>query len=387
MKHKVVFLLMALIVAASILSAVLLGARASTTQGSQDTHVTQLVAHSSSTSFPRVQGSQIIDGSGHPLILRGAEIESAFDTMGRWQSGTRLTNVLNSTIFTVMVRDWKMNALRLCLSNWIYAKYSTSYLKALDQAVQEANAAGLYVILNLHDDGNAGSPYGDNADLPKTQDNAFWQVIAGHYKSNPMVLFDLYNEPKDTSWSQWLNGGGKVAGATVVGHQTMVNTIRAAGAKQVIIAEPGTSGGRGKGWSTVSTSSLIKDANIMYSLHLYSHIADTAQQLDVFWGPILNHYPIYYGEWALLVNGNGAHGVGFCQNIVHSQADQDVTNFLKYMASRGASWTAWEFGTYHLIQNYTNFTPTTLDIPWKCGDSTSHAGMGAMVKLYMTTGK
>ena len=382
MQKKALQLLIMLTVIAIAFTAIFIGVKASTTQLN---NLAQLAPHSSSTTFLHVQGTQVIDSSGHPLALRGAEIESAFDTMGRWQNGSRLTQVLNTTIFTVMVRDWKMNTLRLCLSNWIYAKDSTNYLKLLDQVVQEANAVGLYVVLNLHDDGNAGSPYGDNADLPKTQDNAFWQVLATHYKSNPMVLFDLYNEPQDTSWAQWLNGGGKVAGATVVGHLQMINTIRTAGAKQIIIVEPGTSGGRGKGWSNFTST--IPDPNVMYSLHVYAHIADTPQQQDAKWGPILNHHPIYYGEWALLVNGSPPQGYGFCQNIVPSQANQDVTNFLKYTASRNANWTAWEFGAYHLIQDYTKFTPTTLNIPWKCGDPTSHAGMGTLVKQYMLTGK
>jgi hypothetical protein len=41
------------------------------------------------------------------------------------------------------------------------------------------------------------------------------------------------------------------------------------------------------------------------------------------------------------------------------------------------------FDPYHLIQDYTNFTPTTLDIPWRCGDQSSHAGMGIIVKQFL----
>src|SRR5947209_10991196 len=206
----------------------------------------------SSMMFLHAQGTQIVDGAGNQVLLRGAEIESAFDDMANWKSGVRLSHILNSTVFNSMVQVWKMNTLRLCLSNWIWAADPTTFIQQLDTIVQEANAAGLYVVLNLHDDGKAGSPYGDTADLPKTEDNTFWQAMALHYAANPMVLFDLYNEPKDTSWSQWLNGGGNIGGATIVGHQTMVNTIRAEGAQQIVIAEPGSSGGpRFKGWSSV----------------------------------------------------------------------------------------------------------------------------------------
>ena len=37
----------------------------------------------------------------------------------------------------------------------------------------------------------------------------------------------------------------------------------------------------------------------------------------------------------------------------------------------------------HIIQDYTDFTPTTLDIPWCCGDQSSHAGMGSIVKQFL----
>ena len=94
--------------------------------------------------------------------------------------------------------------------------------------------------------------------------------------------------------------------------------------------------------------------------------------------------PIFYGEWALLPNGYGTPGYDHCKNIPHSQADQIVTAFMQYMASRHANWTAFQFTPYHLIQDFTTYTPTTLDIPWVCGDPTSHAGMGTMVKDFLT---
>ena len=375
---KVVSFLVLLAVVASVLTAILISVRASTDHTSY--HTTQIAPHTAG--FPHVQGTQIVDGSGNPFYLRGAEIESAFDNMGSWKAGVKLSHILNPTVFNAMVQTWKMNALRLCLSNWIYVKDPVNYMKQLDTVIQQANAAGLYVVLNLHDDGKAGSPYGDLADLPKTQDNAFWGIIAAHYKSNPMVMFDLYNEPKATSWPMWLTGHATVDGAHVVGHQDLVNTIRAAGAPQIVIAEPGSAGGRGKAWSNIGTYTL-NDPNVMYSLHVYDHIDYTAQQDDALWGPsILNHHPLFYGEWALLVNGTGIPGYDHCKSIQPSQANKIVQDFMSYMAARNASWTAWDFTPYHMIQDYKNFAPTTLNIPWKCGQP-SHAGMGTQVKNYL----
>jgi len=340
------------------------------------------------TGRPYVQGTQIIDGAGHPLILKGAQIESPFNYIKGWQAGQNPSKVLNSSVFQAMAQQWKMNALRLPISNWIYALNPTAYLNRLDPIVQEANSAGLYVILDLHDDGQSGSPYGNNVDLPKTQSMTFWKAIAAHYVNDSMIMFDVFNEPKDTDWQTWLHGGGTVGGATIVGFQDMVDAIRSAGAKQIIIAEPGSAGGGSPsdaGWATIG-SNTINDPNIVYSLHTYSGIMESPQQQDAKWGPILNHHPIYYGEWALLTNGYGAVGYDHCKNIPQNQADQIVNAFLNYMASRNASWTAWEFTPYHLIQDYSTFTPTTLDMPWTCGDINSRAGMGALVKQFLFNG-
>jgi aryl-phospho-beta-D-glucosidase BglC (GH1 family) len=89
-----------------------------------------------------------------------------------------------------MSGDWHMNALRLPISNWIYATDATHYLNLLDRVVQQANQAGLYVILDLHDDSQSGSPYGTGASVPKTERVAFWRIIASRYRSYPLVLFD-----------------------------------------------------------------------------------------------------------------------------------------------------------------------------------------------------
>src|SRR2546425_10197022 len=106
---KVVSFLVLLAVVVSTLTAVLINVWASTDHTSYQT--TQIAPHVAG--FPYVQGTQLIDGSGKPFYLRGAEIESAFDNMGSWKAGLKLSHILNPTIFNAMVQTWKMNALRL----------------------------------------------------------------------------------------------------------------------------------------------------------------------------------------------------------------------------------------------------------------------------------
>ncbi|HCI80782.1 MAG TPA: hypothetical protein DHW02_13945 [Ktedonobacter sp.] len=328
------------------------------------------------STIPHAVGAHLVNAQGQPLVLHGAQIESSFINPTSWFSGNMPTTLFTETLFITMAQGWNMNAVRLPLSNWIYARDSINYVNQLDVVVQRANAAGLYVILDLHDNAKSGSPYGTNVPFPKTEDITFWRTIAGHFQSNPMVMFDVFNEPQSNGWQAWLHGGGTVDGATIVGMQDLVNAIRSVGARQIVIVEPGL----GAVWYGI-TGYLINDANVMYSLHIYSGIASSAQSLDNAWSSLLNHYPIFYGEWGAIVN---TYTPVQCGTIPHAQADQIVTNFLNYMASRNANWTAWEFTPYHLIQDYTTFTPTTLDIPWTCGDTTSHAGMGTIVRNFLT---
>ena len=146
--------------------------------------LTEQPAHAaaSAATIPHVQGAQLIDSSGKPFILRGAQIECAFAYWKSWQNTTNvkkvLSTMLNPTVFNEMSKKWHMNALRIPLSNWVYAAHTQLFLQYLDSALQQATQAGLYVVLDLHDYRQGGSPYGDNASLPKPESVAFWKVIA-----------------------------------------------------------------------------------------------------------------------------------------------------------------------------------------------------------------
>src|SRR5205085_11705762 len=119
--------------------------------------------------YPHVRGTRILDSSGHTFVLRGAQIDGPFANYNAWFNNNNVTKQFNPTVFKVMSQDWHMNALRIPLSNWIYDADPVNYLGLLDQVVQQANQAGIYAILNLHDDDQAGSPYGSGANTPKPE--------------------------------------------------------------------------------------------------------------------------------------------------------------------------------------------------------------------------
>ena len=337
----------------------------------------------STGAFPHVQGTQLIDTSGHHLVLRGAQIETALAYDNPWKNTTTLQNrmatVLNPTVFNEMSQKWHMNAVRLPLSNWVYAAHQQLFLQLLDKAVLEANQARLYVVLDLHDYQQGGSPYGSGANMPKPESVAFWKAIATHYLNNTMVMFDEYNEPHYPSSNQWLNGGGTQKGATgktapIIGMQNLVTAIRSTGAKQIIIV----------GGIHNAGTLRIKDPNIMYTTHTYHKVAIGDPTIwNQEWAGFIGHYPIFYGEWALLPNSNTPQR---CTGATMNNANQKVQAFLTYMQQNGISWTAWQFNINYLILDRTQFTPTSLNDPkhpWVCNSPNAAAGMGTVIYQFM----
>ncbi|MFL5655518.1 MAG: glycoside hydrolase family 5 protein [Ktedonobacteraceae bacterium] len=337
----------------------------------------------STTVFPHVVGTQLIDSSGKPLILQGAQIETGFAYANPWKDPTNLekslSSMLNSTVFNEMSQNWHMNALRLPLSNWVYAAHQQLFLQLLDKAIQEANQAGLYVILDLHDYQQGGSPYGNGASMPKPESVTFWKAMATHYLNNTMVLFDEYNEPHYPSANQWLNGGGTQKGSTgktapIIGLQTLVKAIRSTGAKQIIII----------GGIHDAGTLRISDPNIVYTTHTYHKVAIGSPAIwNQQWAGFIGHYPLFYGEWALLPNATTYHR---CQTATMQNANQKVQAFLNYMQQNQISWTAWQFNPPYLILNRSSFTPTKLNDPnhpWKCNSPNALAGMGAVIQQFL----
>jgi cellulase (glycosyl hydrolase family 5) len=333
---------------------------------------------STATALLHVQGAQLVDTMGHPIVLRGAMIPTAFAFIKQWQNGKDPAQILNAATFAAMA-SWHMNAVRLNISYWIYQLDPVLYMSRLDHAVSAAHASGLYVILDYHDDGQSGNPAPDGVMHAETL--MFWMIIATHYRSDPMMLFDPMNEPQYTDWPTWLRGDA----SRVVGYQDAIAAIRGAGSQQVIVLEPGRACGCGNtGWGGVEPY-LPNDPNVIYSNHDYAEVVSGNPQVwDAEWGPILGRAPLYYGEWAVLPHAD--HPV-FCRGLTSGNADAITAAFLNYMQARGANWTAWDFEPYNLIQDYATYAPTTFaaGAPWACEDpSAAHAGMGQAVQRFLT---
>jgi len=223
-----------------------------------------------------VSGKNLVNAAGMIVQLRGANYSGyEFAAIQGWgasdPSGTQAGQPGGPNLPAMLT--WKANALRIPLNeaSWLgYTCTDTSgvvhnpdpgnnYKSAVTTQVAQANAAGLYVILDLH-----WTAPGSYCPMLQTQmadadhSLAFWTSVANTFKNNPAVMFELFNEPffnyefSGNSWSYMMNGtGGAFTGFpatsssnnwtdikmawTVASYQDMINAVRDTGATNVVV--------------------------------------------------------------------------------------------------------------------------------------------------------
>jgi hypothetical protein len=105
---------------------------------------------------------------------------------------------------------------------------------------------------------------------------AFWSSVATTFKTNPDVLFDLFNEPFGISWDCWENGCEVPAGSSsngnwpayqAVGMQKLVNVVRHTGASQPLVLGGTNYALDLSGW--LAHEPHDPDHNLVASVHTY----------------------------------------------------------------------------------------------------------------------
>lgn len=244
----------------------------------------------------RVSGNRLIDANGNNLQLRGVNISGletvavqGNDPANPWgsQTGTATPQ------WNLIAQNWHANSVRLPLNaaSWlgltctdlggasktngvqnapgaqISADPGGNYKQTVITSVQQANAQGMYVVLDLHWDtpGNI-CPEVQNPMATSDHAVAFWTSLAGTFgypngtNANASVIFELFNEPfldtvtvggGQTAGYYMLHGGGQFSTVyyanasqqrqsesyswTNAGFQQMLDAVRAAGASNVVL--------------------------------------------------------------------------------------------------------------------------------------------------------
>lgn len=220
------------------------------------------IALTATAALPSVRGTGLVDAIGRPLVLRGAN-RPGYE---RYVNGSSAFNVGGSE--ATHMRAWGMNAVRIPLNQefWLHdcpattpAGVATTYRRLVAQEVAEYVASDMFVVLALHTTSRGKDvpcTYrwpGSQQPMADQRSVGFWSQVASTYRTNPMVGFDLYNEPAlddptvarvvdpDTVW----RNGGRVGdplvplmnGYDATGMQTLYNAVRGAGATNLVFVE------------------------------------------------------------------------------------------------------------------------------------------------------
>jgi len=318
-----------------------------------------------------VVGNQIEDGSGHVFVPHGV------DRMGtEYQCTKSATNaptdfdgpVDQATINNMLA--WGINSVRVPLNEdcWLgingfpaNGKSASQYQSDIVNWVNLLNTNGLVVILDLHWN-NSGSNQSTGQQMMTDLDHApaFWTSVANTFKSNSSVMFDLYNEPHDISWACWLNGSTAPqsgdcsnVGFAVAGMQTLINTVRATGATNILLLG-------GLAWANDLSQWLANKPNdpqhnLVASTHIYNFNAcSNSSCWDSQIAPVIAQVPVIAGEI-----GENDCASGFV-NTLTSWFDTHNTGYLAW------TWTASGNcgGTPALISDW-NGTPTNYGAGYK----------------------
>lgn len=226
-------------------------------------------------------GNRIVQADGQPVVLRGV------DLFGLEDSGS---SPAASQASIADIRSWGATMVRVSLGEQLWlpnsCAYDPTYAATVQQVVKWITQDGMVALLDLHFSNPADlypSPAAASqaaaagrcaaagqAPMADSGSVAFWQQVASTFASNPLVAFDLYNEPYDVTQPVWLGGGsapdpnpGGPPTYPVVGMQQLYDTVRSTGAANLVVVS-------GENWANTVPTSLVQGRNIVYSVHAYT---------------------------------------------------------------------------------------------------------------------
>ena len=300
-----------------------------------------------------VSGNHLVNGSGQPIRLFGVNRSG---TEYACVQGWGLFDGPNDATSVAAMAAWHINAVRIPLNedcwlgiNGVKPAYAgTAYQSAIQSYVNLLHQYALYAILDLHWNApgvNSATGQREMADADHAP--AFWKSVAAFYKSDPAVIFDLYNEPHDITWSCWLSGCAS-PGWQTAGMQSLIDAVRSTGATQPIMLG-------GLAWSNDLSGWRTNEPNdpahvLVASFHNYNFNVCDPSCWDATIAPLAAQVPIVTGE---LGENDCGHGY--------------IDRYMAWADSHGISYLGWTWDTWDcangpsLISDYAG-TPTAFGI-------------------------
>jgi endoglucanase len=229
-----------------------------------------------------ISGNHFVNGAGQTIRLLGVD-HASFEYA--CVDGFGYNDGHMDDADAAAVASWHANAVRVPLNEdcWLGLNGQpnngqdpgetltpSGYQQAVEAYVNDLNAHGIYAILDLHWTAPAHQVADTQQPMPDFDHSPdFWTSVASAFKSNPAVVFDVFNEPFDptdprsgddqnsqdqVTWNCWDTGtqdgtangpacetsaydanGIKTTRYKVAGLQSLVTAIRTAGAPQPVL--------------------------------------------------------------------------------------------------------------------------------------------------------
>jgi hypothetical protein len=330
-----------------------------------------------------VVGNQIEDGSNHVIVPHGVDRMGTEYQCTKTASNapTSFDGPVDQASVSAML-TWGVTSVRVPLNEdcWLgingfpaNGRTAAQYQQDIVGWVNLLNQNNLIVILDLHWN-NSGTNQATGQEPMPDLDHApaFWTSVANTFKGNSSVIFDLYNEPYTSSWACWLNGSTSASvspctdvGFAVAGMQTLINTVRATGATNIIMSGGLAWSNNLSGW--LANKPTDPQNNLVASVHIYnfnacansgcwdSQIAPVAAQVPVLAGEI-GENDCASGFVSTLMNWFDQHSIGYLAwtwtNANCSQTPALISDYTGTPTNYGAGFKS------HLLSLGGTLTPT-----------------------------
>ena len=214
-----------------------------------------------------VVGNKILDASNSAMVLGGVHrtgYESATgDNMGPAEADSLAT-------WASMVRIPVAGSLISSTCN----NGGAAWLARLDNIVSQVTSRNMIALIDYHSSAISGCGTPQHIPLPqRAEARSFWQQISVRYANNPLVAFELYNEPHANSTAQWVSGGA-IVGSVLQGNyigagmQELYDIVKGNTTNNLIFVEGNGFGGDET--SVMSGALHTVRARTVFAMHTYT---------------------------------------------------------------------------------------------------------------------
>lgn len=231
-------------------------------------------------------------------------------------------------------------------SGYSYATSPDSYKTIVDRMVEAAVENDVYIIIDWHS---------HRAEYEQSMANSFFKEISAKYANIPNVIYEIYNEPVNTSWGTITSYANQV-----------VSGIRANTQNLVLVGTPS--------WSQLTSYGGVNGTNIGYVFHFYAGTHKVGSYGSRITAAKNSGSPVFITEWGT-VNADGA-----------GSADQGATSdWMNFMEQNKISNCNWSLRQTNGKETSGMFDGSTELSSQGLLASATYSTSGNLVKQYLTS--